>query len=185
MLWLGIAVAAAVLLFRFCNPWYALIPATIFALLLLIFRDPDRPVSSIALGVFSPVDGEVVEVGSIDVGETGAPALRVVIRINSLGTYTARSPVEGIIKDLGKNVLWLQTDEGADVVLKFSGYRFGLAPKSFGRFGERFGQGHRCAYLRLVRFAEVQLPGGGRILVAPGQRVTAGAEVIGRLPSPR
>ena len=78
--------------------------------------------------------------------------------------------------------LWVQTDEGDDVVLQFKGHRFGLAPLAFLRFGERIGQGQRCAYLRLTRSAEVQFPIHGRVLVEPGQRVVAGCDVLGKLP---
>jgi phosphatidylserine decarboxylase len=180
-----IMVAAAFLLIRYAEPWYALVPGTLIVFLYLIFRDPHRSVPSIALGVFSPVDGEVVSVGPIEKGETGEAALRVIIRIDSLGTYTARSPVEGTIRDLGKNALWLETDEGDNVVLKFSGYRLGLAPRAFAKFGERLGQGQRCAYLRLTRTAEVQLPYNGKVLVEPGQILVAGTDIIGNVPSPR
>ena len=182
---LALTFAAAILLIRYYEPWFAVIPGILFVLLLMVFRDPLRSVPSVALGVFSPVDGEVVEVDRTAAGETGAAALRIVIRVDSLGTYTARAPVEGSIKDPGTKALWLQTDEGEDVVLKFSGYRLGLAPRAFAKFGERLGQGQRCAYLRLTRFAEVQIPADGRVLVEPGQTVVAGADVIGNLRGPR
>jgi phosphatidylserine decarboxylase len=185
MPWLLVMAAAVVLLIRYADPWYALIPGGLIVLLFLIFRDPHRSVPSIALGVFSPVDGTVVSVDRIERGETGEAALRVVIDIDSLGTYTARSPVEGTIRDLGKKALWLQTDEGEDVVLKFSGYRLGLAPRAFAKFGERLGQGQRCAYLRLTRTAEVQIPVNGKVLVEAGQTIVAGTDVLGNVPSPR
>jgi len=183
--WLLIMVAVAILLIRFADPWYALIPGGLIVLLFQIFRDPHRSVPSVALGVFSPVDGSVVSVDRIERGATGEAALRVVISIDSFGTYTARSPVEGTIRDLGKKALWLQTDEGEDVVLKFSGYRLGLAPRAFVKFGERLGQGQRCAYLRLTRTAEVQLPVNGKVLVEPGQTLVAGTDILGNVPSPR
>lgn len=183
--WLLFALVAAVILIRYSDPWYALVPGVLFVFLFLVFRDPLRYVPSVALGVFSPVDGKVLEAGRIESGAMGGPALRIVIRVNSLGTYTARAPVEGRIKDSGKKSLWIQTDEGQDVILSFSGYRLGLAPKSFARFGERLGQGQRCAYLRLTRLAEVQIPEDGKILVEPGQTVVAGTDVIGNVPSPR
>lgn len=78
--------------------------------------------------------------------------------------------------------LWVQTDEGDDVVLQFQRHRFGLAPRAFLRFGERVGQGQRCAYLRLTRVAEVQFPIHGRALVERGQRVIAGCDVLAKLP---
>jgi phosphatidylserine decarboxylase len=120
---------------------------------------------------------------------------RIIIRVNSLGTYTARCPIEGKIMDLrgeplerivtgDRAGLWVRSDEDDDVVLQFRGYRFGLAPLAFLRYGERVGQGQRCAYLRLTRYAEVQLPIASRVLVKVGQRVMAGADVLGKLPHP-
>jgi phosphatidylserine decarboxylase len=49
------------------------------------------------------------------------------------------------------------------------------------RFGERVGQGKRCAFLRLTRYAEVHLPISSSILVAPGQVVVAGSDLIAKL----
>ena len=141
----------------------------------------------------SPVDGVITEVGLTDNSVLGGEAHRIVIKIDSFGTYTARCPVEGKIMDFRgegdqesvrslSNGLWIQTDEGDDVVLQFQGHRFGLAPLAFLRFGERVGQGQRCAYLRLTRFAEVQFPINSRLQVESGQRVVAGCDVLGKLP---
>jgi phosphatidylserine decarboxylase len=184
VLWLILVFAACIILVLYFEPIFAAIPAALLVVLFMVFRDPLRSVPSIALGVFSPVDGTVLEVGRVEAGETGPAALRVLIRIDSFGTYTARAPVEGTIMDLAKNALWIQTDEGQDVVLRFSGYRFSLAPKSFARFGERLGQGQRCAYLRLTRLAEIQFPTDGQILVEAGQIVVAGTDVIGNVHKP-
>lgn len=186
-------VVTAVLLIRFYNPWLALIPAIVLVFMYLLFRDPIRSGPSAALGVVSPVDGEVVAVDTTNRCVVQGTANRVRIRINSLGSYTARSPVEGKVMDLQSsiqgvgpdcpaNALWVQTDEGDDVVLQFRGYRLGLAPRSFVRFGERIGQGYRCAYLRLAMFAEVYMPINGKVLVEPGQRVVAGSDLIGTVP---
>lgn len=173
---------------------WLLVSFALFVILFLIFRDPRRQIPAVALGVISPVDGRVVAVEVAETGVLQGTAHRIVVRINSFGTYTARSPVEGKVMDLHagnggdagdypKNALWLQTDEGADVVLKFGGYRFGLPPKSLTRFGERLGQGTRCAYLRLTRIAEVHLPVNAKVLVSEGQVVVAGKDVLARLHS--
>ena len=166
----------------------------LFVVLFLVFRDPRRQMPAVALGVISPVDGRVVAVELLESGVLQGRALRIVLRINSFGTYTARSPVEGKVRDLysgngdnagdyPRNALWLQTDEGADVILKFGGYRLGLAPKSLMRFGERLGQGTRCAYLRLTRIAELHLPANSKVQVSPGQPVVAGLDVLAKLHS--
>jgi phosphatidylserine decarboxylase len=188
------AIVGMWLAFCYLGPVYLLGPGALFVLLWLIFRDPRRQIPAIPLGVVSPVDGRVTAVDLVDRGVVQGEAHRIFISIDMLGTYTARCPVEGVIKDLNTlaaekvvdyrtNALWVQTDEGDSVVLQFHGYRLRLAPSAFVRYGERIGQGQRCAYLRLTGVAEVHLPIAGRVLVEPGQRVTAGLDVIGRLPS--
>ncbi len=145
------------------------------------------------LGVVSPVDGVVTEVSVTDKSVLNGEANRVVIAVDSLGTYTARCPVEGKIMDflsdsgsgtlnINTNGLWVRTDENDDVVLQFRGHRFGLAPRAILRYGERVGQGQRCAYLRFARYAEVQFPINARVLVAEGDRVLAGTGTLGKLP---
>lgn len=193
--YIGLAALTFVLATRFLDVIFAVAAALLVLTLYLIFRDPRRAVPASPLGVVSPVDGRVVDVELTDTGILHGKAHVIRIQIDSFGTYTARAPVEGKIMDLRSvagdrvvdyrtNALWIQTDEGDDVVLRFHGYRFGLAPQSFIRFGERVGQGQRCAYLRLTRFAEIQLPIESKILVEPGQAVIAGTDLIGKVPRP-
>lgn len=190
---IALSVVAFGLAARYLDIFFAFAAALLVVVLYLVFRDPRRIVPASPLGVVSPVDGRVVEVDLTDKGVLQGEANRIRIRIDSLGTYSARAPVEGKIMDLRSiagdevveyrtNALWIQTDEGDDVVLQFQGYRFGLAPQSFVRFGERVGQGQRCAYLRLTRYAEIHLPIDSSILVKPGQAVTAGTDLVGKLP---
>ena len=176
--------------------WYAAIPpAVVLLILLFLFQDPRRKVPSHPLAAVSPVDGTVISVKTIDSEVIEASAHQVTLRIDSFGTYTARCPVEGVLldyHDLAESKradthvpgLWVRTDEGDDVVLQFHGHRFGLVPRSFARYGERLGQGQRCAFLRLTRFAEVFLPINSRINVQPGQHVLAGSDILGTLPHP-
>ncbi|NIA27405.1 MAG: hypothetical protein GWP02_05055 [Desulfobulbaceae bacterium] len=177
---------------KFLDVFFVVVAGLLFLVLFMVFRDPRRVIPASPLGVVSPVDGQVISVDLVDKGVLQGEAHRIKIRINSLGTYTARAPVEGKINDLRSfagdqvvdyrtNALWIQTDEGDDIVLQFHGYRFGLAPMSFARYGERVGQGQRCAYLRLTRIAELHLPIGSKILVKPGQSVIAGTQLVGKL----
>jgi phosphatidylserine decarboxylase len=187
------AAVAIYLSLRFLDVFSTVLAALLFLVLFLLFRDPRREVPATPLGVISPVDGRVIEVDLVDKGVLQGEAHRIRIQIDTFGTYTARAPVEGKIMDLRTvasnkvvdyqtNALWIQTDEGDDVVLQFSGFRYGLAPRSFIRIGERVGQGHRCAYLRLTRVAEVHLPIESKVLVKPDQVVVAGTDLIGKVP---
>lgn len=192
---LAVAVIACWAAAYYLGAVWAIGPAAVLVMLYLVFRDPRREVPSAPLGVVSPADGRVESVELADKGVLQGEANVVRIRIDVLGTYTARCPVEGKIMDIGTaaaqavvdyrtNALWVRTDEGDDVVLQFGGYRLGLAPLSFSRFGERLGQGQRCAYLRLARYAEVHLPIDSKVLAEPGQRIEAGTDLIAKLPQP-
>lgn len=174
---------------------YALLMLPVLAWLMLVFRDPRRRIPASPLGIVSPVDGKIIEVGVAPSRLLPGDVNQIRIRIDSFGAYTARSPTEGKIMDLRCDLpkgaeardsrgLWVRTDEEQDVLLEFIGYRFGLAPRAFLGFGERVGQGQRCAYLRLATIAEVQVPLDSRALVTVGQRVTAGTDLIARLPHP-
>lgn len=190
-----VVLAGIVAFWHYFGLLYALPLLPVLVLLYLFFRDPDRAVPAVPLGVVSPVDGEVISVVAGRAAENGegARAHRVTIRVSLLGTYTARSPVEGKIMDLAADGtslgddlhasgLWVQTDEGQNVVLQFRGHWLGLAPLAFARYGERIGQGQRFAYLRLARLAEVRMPGASRLLVTEGQPVAAGHDQLGKLP---
>ena len=188
----AIAFAMAV---RFLDVFFAASAAYLFLVLYLLFRDPHRDVPPSPLGVVSPVDGKVVSVDRVSHGASLGESHRIRIEVDSFGTYTARAPVEGKIMDLhsvaadkainfASNAFWVQTDEGDDVILQFTDYRLGLAPKAFVQFGERVGQGQRFAYLRLTRFAEVHIPITSSVLVDTGQSVIAGSVLIGKVPHP-
>mgnify|MGYP001812548691 CR=1 FL=1 len=192
---LALAVVLVALALRFTEPWIAVAPLIAFILLFLLFRDPDRDVPPVALGIVSPVDGKVVAVDSTTHCVVQGEAYRIRIRINAFGTYTARSPIEGRVMDLRSktegvapgcpaNALWVETDEGDSVVLQFHEYRLGIAPQAFVGLGERLGQGQRCANIRLARFAEVYLPIAGKVKVESGQVVRAGEDLIGAVPHP-
>ena len=169
------------------------LPIAAFVVLLLVFRDPVRAIPSSALGIVSPVDGTIVQVDRLDEGTLQGEAHRVVIRVDAMGTYTARSPVEGLVKSLSSraalehadyptNALWIQTDEGDDVVMSFRGYPFRVPPRALVRYGERLGQGQRCAYLRLARYVELHLPADSKIVAEEGRTVVAGTDLLGTVP---
>ena len=95
-------VAAVVAIFavaQFADLIFTLIPAVVLVWLFLVFRDPVRAIPAVPLGVLSPVDGTVVEVGLTDNGALNGEAHRILIKVELLGTYTARCPTEGKIMD--------------------------------------------------------------------------------------
>ena len=169
------------------------LPGAAFVVVFLVFRDPVRQIPSLALGVVSPVDGTIVSIEEPGGGELLGLAHRIVIRVDAMGTYTARSPIEGKVKSLASeaaadelgfptSALWIQTDEGDNVVMGFNGFPFMVPPRALVRYGERLGQGQRCAYLRLARYVSVYLPEDCKIAAQPGQTVVAGSDLLGSVP---
>ncbi len=165
--------------------------AVILVFLVLVFRDPERDIPSLPLAILAPVDGTVTHISPTDRAHFDGEAMRISIRLNRLGAYAARSPTEGKVLSLngqlspgsrlpGGGGLWVRTHEGDDVVLTFRGPKF-ARPVAFIRYGERIGQGQRCAFTRLATHAEVYLPISSRIEIAAGDRVKAGSDIIATL----
>ncbi|MEM7283317.1 MAG: hypothetical protein AAF438_17000 [Pseudomonadota bacterium] len=168
---------------------WALPVLVLLVFLILLFRDPHRDVPSAPLAVRSPVDGEIKVIEPTDKGLLVREAIRVVIKIDHTGAYTARSPIEGKLFDLRDNVsagsrllghpgMWIHTDEGDDVVFLLRSRPFLPKPKAFLRYGERVGIGQRCAYIRLASHAEVYLPGSAKMLVEVGDKVFTGTSCL-------
>ena len=66
MPWIILVVAIFGLLLEFADPVYLIIPLVLIIWLIAIFRDPRRHIPAIPLGLVSPVDGTVLEVGLTD-----------------------------------------------------------------------------------------------------------------------
>jgi phosphatidylserine decarboxylase len=166
--------------------------ATLAALLLLLFRDPPRKIPSLPGAVLSPVDGRVVTVEPTDRACIEGEAIRLRIRINHFGAYTARSPAAGQVLNLrdnmsagsrltGQSGLWVRTDAEDDVVLLMKSPRYFGRAVAFVRYGQRVGQGQRCAYIRLASHAEVYVPLKSRVRVKRGDYVMAGSDILATL----
>lgn len=190
----GCAVLAVVIA-KMVGPQWALFMLIPAGLLFALFQDPMRESPLRPLAALAPCDGKVQSVMKCRSGLLERESLRIIIRVNPLGAYTLRAPVEGRILDTrdndregskktGRGGLWLRTDEGDDVVVTFSGGGLlGLfaTPQSFRRYGERVGHGHRCGFLRLAARCEVYLPANALPRVEVGDRVQAAISVLADL----
>ncbi|MCP1726175.1 phosphatidylserine decarboxylase [Natronospira proteinivora] len=170
-------------------PWIALLGLLLTVFLIFIFRDPARDIPALPLAVVSPVDGviEVIEQPKAPEGEPQDTV--IVIRIAPLAAWSIRAPVEGKVmglrglKEGPTRGLWLQTDEGDDVVTELTGRSrpYWSRPVAFVRTGERLGQGWRFGYRRLAREARVHVYGKLKLEVKAGQRVRAGSDLLATL----
>jgi phosphatidylserine decarboxylase len=158
-------------------------------LVLVLFRDPERDIPSIPLTVLSPADGRVVVIEKTDDPYLRRPSLKVTINMNAYGVFTTRSPIGGKVLEppsiidgkLHPHGVWLQTDEGDDIVLVMNRGRLNNKPRCYIRFGDRVGQGKRCGFVHLGGLVDMYLPENSQPLVAVGAAVQAGSDVIARL----
>jgi phosphatidylserine decarboxylase len=184
------ATAAAVVVLHFFGvqaslPWWAL-----GLLLLFLFRDPERDIPSQPLAVVSPADGKVTFVGTTRDPYLDRDCIRITLQMNPWGVFITRSPVEGKVLQPPKapesawmpHGVWLQTDEGEDVVLVMMRGRLRIAPRCYIRIGDRIGQGKRCGFVHLGGPVDVYLPERSRVSVAVGDRVHSGSDAIATLP---
>lgn len=187
-----LCVGAALALAKFAGPAWALTMLIPLGLLLALFQDPQRDIPMLPLGVLSPVDGRVLEVAPCDSGLLERDSIRIIIKVDPMGAYTVRAPLEGKILDprdnakegsklTGRGGLWIRGDGGDDVVVAFSGGGWLGVPRSFRRYGERIGHGHRSAFLRLARRCELYLPDDALVRVEPGDEVEAAVTELATL----
>lgn len=168
--------------------WWSTPLWLLVGLLLYLFRDPSREVPAEPLGVLSPADGYVVSVEQVHDSYLDRQALRVSLDMRFSGVFSLRGPVEGKLVQHWRGdgagreaALWLQTDEGDDVVTVMRPGRWSWRSACYYHSGERIGQGKRCGFLLFGSRIDLLLPTRTRLAVAPGDRVLSGISVIGRL----
>ncbi|MDX1811716.1 MAG: hypothetical protein R3240_07210 [Gammaproteobacteria bacterium] len=161
-----------------------LLAASFFA-----YRDPERKIPPSPLGVVSPVDGHIRNIKVWKNELTQEEMQCVTIRLNILGVYSCRSPIEGkIVKQtharrkarLLEFYNWIQTDEGDNVLWNVKSRGFSRA-RFYMAAGERLGQGQRCGFLPFFAKIDLYLPLHSTLNVNIGDKVVAGESVIAKI----
>jgi len=189
-LWpLLLLVLAAVVVMHFAG-WRESLPVwAAAALVLVLFRDPEREVPSSPLSILSPADGRITVVEKTTDPYLKRPSVHMEIVMPPYGVFTTRSPVEGKVLeppvpsgDAGnRHGVWLQTDEGDDIVLVMGKGRLNSKPQCYVRIGERIGQGKRCGFIHLGGHVDVYLPEHAVPAVDAGNNLHAGTDVLARM----
>lgn len=189
--WLLIAVAVIVVValhYFFDTPLTSIAWAMV-VFLLFVFRDPTRKVPPSPLGIISSVDGTVIAVDEAHDDYLNRDTKRIAISMDTFGVRSVRSPTEGKIQNRWFNAgsekrphhaLWIQTDEKDDVLIEMIPPKF-PPPICEVQSGERVGQGARCGFVYLAGQINLFLPKNSNILVAPGDHVTGGSDVVATL----
>ena len=188
--WLSLILAgglAAAVLYQLGWLWSLPLWAAI-AGLLFMYRDPARQIPAMPSAVVSPADGRVITVEAVRDPYLDRDARRVSIRMHPYGVFSTRSPAEGKMLEPRlpeaagmPHGVWLQTDEGDDLVIVMNRGLLRNPPRCYVRFGERVGQGQRCGFITLGSTVDLYLPLNSRVRVHEGDRVHAGADVIAQL----
>ena len=184
-----VAIFAAVLVMQFMGFPYSLPFWLLTALVMWMYRDPTRKVPSSPLSILSPADGRITSVTHTRDPYLDRASLRISINMSPLGVYTTRSPVEGKVleppvrggNDGEPHGVWLQTDEGDDIVMVMNRGRMNNKPRCYIGFGERVGQGRRCGFVHWGGQINIYLPDYSRPVVEENARVTGGEDVVAYL----
>lgn len=195
-----LSVAAAGLV-HYMLGWLWALPVWVFVLFAVqFFRDPPRRIPAAPRDILCPADGRIVSVGEAQDPYIKRPARRVSIFMNAFNVHSNRSPTEGRVMELwyhpGKflnaaldkaarenerNALWIQTDEGDDVVVVQVAGLIARRILCYAEPGQRIGQGQRYGFIRFGSRVDVYVPPTSIIKVALGDRVTGGVDSIATL----
>lgn len=179
----------------------AIIPGVLLALSLWFFRDPERPIPGDDRTVVSPADGRVMFVREVEEGRfLQGKAVMVSIFLSVFDVHINRSPVGGTVSyrdySTGKFLAaWDETvgevNERSYVGIDTGRFKVlvsqvaGLVARriiTWPKVGEKLARGERFGLIRFGSCTQVWLPVGSEVLVKPGDRVTGGETVLGRLP---
>lgn len=179
----------------------ALLPAAVWALVVMFFRDPPRRAA--ADGFLAPADGKVVDLSPVGPdGPLGAEGTRIGIFMGLLDCHVNRSPcaagVAGIEHHDGgyldaRRPEAPQRNESATILLTHTrgGKQFNIVLRQIAglvarrivtdlRVGQQLAAGQRIGMIKFGSRVEVLLPAEliGRIGVQVGQTVRAGRTVL-------
>jgi len=183
------------------NPLWSLPLWAAAAYVLHVFREATPAIPNDPLAILSPGNGRVVDIGEARDSWLERDSLRVRLDLEAAGIGVLRSPVEGQVKDYWTSArafnkpgswrdsgfspncysVWVQTDEGDDVVFAVSSLRPISRFKLSVSPGERIGIGQRIAFIYFGSVIEVFAPAQSRPQATPGSAVQSGSTVLAHL----
>jgi phosphatidylserine decarboxylase len=198
---LGIALAASVLVAWLAGWWWSL-PLWLATLFVLqFFRDPPREVPEDPRAVVAPADGRIVAVEKARDPWLERDALKISVFMNVFNVHSNRAPVAGTVKqvwyhagrflnaaldkaslDNERNALWLRTRAGADVTCVQVAGLIARRILCYVSAGAELARGERFGFIRFGSRVDVYLPLDAQPLAAIGDKVYAAESVLARLP---
>jgi phosphatidylserine decarboxylase len=193
--------AAVVLVTAFAayqlSPWWLLPGLAIVVAVVWAFYEPLSTTPSLPLAAVSPLSARVQSAGiKVDPWLRERQALRITMRTMLPGIATIRAPLEGKVMDfwvrggISKDdidgsptcyTLWVQTDEGDDVVVAVHGRRRISRFRAIVAPGERVGHGRPLGFIYFATAVTLYLPASSECELTAGELVSAGETILGTL----
>jgi phosphatidylserine decarboxylase len=164
------------------------------------FRDPPRVIPTAPRGVVSPADGRVIKLDEVTDPYLKRPAKRISIFMNVFNVHSNRIPIEGKVmerwyhpgsflnaaldkasRENERNALWIQTDEGDDIVVVQVAGLIARRILCYVQPGDRVAQGGRYGFIRFGSRLDVYLPTSSRFTVSLGDKVKGASQLIAEL----
>lgn len=185
------------------HPYAAAVPAVLMLYFLYFFRNPSRQILRDETAILSPADGTVQEVAELahDPDEfVAGPCRKVVIFMSVFNVHVNRSPIDGEIKlqkyfcgrfrpaykdEVGfeneHHLIGIESSRLRITVKQIAGI---LARRivSWVTLDDALRQGELYGMIRFGSCLEVVMPAEDvDVLVKPGQKVTGGKTILGRI----
>ena len=197
---LGLAVAAALLVAVFAGWWWSL-PLWLAALFVLqFFRDPPREVPEDPAAVLAPADGRIVAVEKARDPWLERDALKISVFMNVFNVHSNRAPVDGEVKQVWyhagrffnaaidmasleneRNALWFRTRSNADVTCVQVAGLIARRILCYVGAGAELARGQRFGFIRFGSRVDVYLPLDAQPVAAIGDKVYAAESVLATL----
>jgi len=197
---LGLAVAAALLVAAFAGWWWSL-PLWLAALFVLqFFRDPPRVVPDDPRAVVSPADGRIVAVEKARDPWLERDALKISVFMNVFNVHSNRAPVDGEVRQVWyhagrffnaaidkasleneRNALWFRTRSNADVTCVQVAGLIARRILCYVGAGAELARGERFGFIRFGSRVDVYLPLDAQPVAAIGDKVYAAESVLATL----
>jgi len=190
---LALAVLAAVVAGILMPLPYAVAGGMLVAVTIYLVREPRHRIPPSPLGIVSPARGKVQVTDTVTDPWLERQALRVRISMPLGGPYQLFSPAEGKVTGIwtghkaqacnnsASQAVWLQTDEGDDIVVVISPRLLPRRTRLRLNVGERVGQGQKNGFMFAGGCIDILLADNSRITVAVGDEVVAGTDIVAEL----
>lgn len=190
-------IVAAVLIGRFTQPVWAVVPLALATFFLWFFRDPERHIPDEPGVIVSPGDGKVTDASTVTVD--GEKKSRISIFLSVFDVHVNRSPITGVVREVRyqrgrylnamdqssaehneQNIVRVEGGGQSVIFKQIAGLlarRIVFHPK----VGDRLERGQRVGLIKFGSRVDVMFDATAVLQVKVGDRVRGGATILAYL----